>query len=231
MFMKKNLIRGIIVVVILFIVFNVLCFAIPFQRTAPFWLAYIFGSISILVQLFFVYIAFFKENTPKSRFYGFPIAQVGNVYLIAQVILSFLTMILGDLIPVWLVIIVYVVVLAGAAIGFVGVDAVRDEVERQDKVVEKSTDSMRSLQASANTLADLCTDKELSTIVKKFVEELKYSDPVSNSNTKDKEAELEEVLADLKSAMIGSDKDAAEQLCKKAMLVLAERNRICRLNK
>lgn len=229
--MKKNFIRGIIVVIILFIVFNVLCFAIPFVHRAPFWLAYIFGGIAILVQLPLLYSAFGKGNTPKSRFYGFPIAQVGNFYLIIQLILSFLTMILETVLPVWLIIVLYVVVLATAAIGFVGVDAMRDEIERQEKTLVKSVDNMRSIQSTVNGLSGLCTDKELSKMISKLVEELKYSDPVSNEKTLSSEKELEAVLNELKETIGCSDKEKTTLLCDRAMMILSERNRLCKMNK
>lgn len=229
--MSKNIIRGTVAVVILFIVFSVLCIAIPFVRTTPFWLAFVFGSVAILVQLPLLYLAFCKENTPKSRFYGFPIAQVGTFYMIAQVVLSFLTMIFSTILPVWLVVIVYVVLLGAAAIGFIGVDAMRDEVERQELNVAESVDAMRSLQTSANLLVGLCSDTELSKAVAKLVEELKYSDPVSNEKTIPAEKELEVVLNELKEALSNNDKEKAVQLCKRVMIVLAERNRLCKANK
>ncbi len=229
--MSKNIMRGTIVVVILYVVYNVLALVIPFNHTTSFWLAYIFGSIAILVQLPLLYFAFCKENSPKSRFYGFPIAQVGNFYLITQVVLSFLTMIIGNVLPVWLIVVVYIVLLGGAAIGFIGVDAMRDEVERQEQTVAKSTDTMRSLQSSASALAGLCTDTSLSKQLEKLAEELKYSDPVTNVQTISAEKELTTILQELKDALTNSDTDKLEGLCKKARLVLEERNRICKANK
>ncbi len=229
--MKKNIKRGIIVVSILFVVFNVLCFAIPFEHKAPFWLAYLFGSISILVQLPLLYSAFCKENTPKSRFYGFPISQIGLFYLIAQIVLSFLTMLLQALLPVWFIVILYVIVLAVAAIGFVGVDAMRDEVERQENNVAKNINVMRSLQSKANVLNGLCSDPELSKVVNSLAEELKYSDPISNEHTIAFENDLLDILEELKRSLTALDKDKALVLCKKAKLVLEERNRICKANK
>lgn len=70
--MSKNIIRGTVAIVILFIVFSVLCIAIPFEHTMSYWLAFVFGGIAILVQLPLLYLAFCRGNTPKSRFYGFP---------------------------------------------------------------------------------------------------------------------------------------------------------------
>lgn len=229
--MSKNIIRGTVAVIILFIVFCVLCITIPFTRTASFWLAFVFGGVAILVQLPLLYLAFCKEKTPKSRFYGFPIAQVGVCYMGAQVVLSFLTMLFSTIVPMWVVVIVYVVLFGVAAIGFIGVDAMRDEVERQDKDLVKNLDTMRSLQASAYTLNGLCTDTELSKEVQKLVDELKYSDPVSNEKTISLEKELEGILSGLTESLSNSNKEKAEQLCKKALLVLAERNRLCKLNK
>ena len=79
--MGKNEIRGYIVDAIVFIIFSVISFAPPFHKAGVFWLAYIFGVIAIVYQIYVFKISFSQGDDVKSKFYGFPIARVGVIYL------------------------------------------------------------------------------------------------------------------------------------------------------
>lgn len=228
--MRKNDIRGLVVVIIALIVFNVFSFFVPFEHTIGFWLGYGFGMLALVLQLPLLYLAFRKGETPRSRFYGFPIAQIGWIYFIVQFVLSVLGMTLGAIIPVWLIVLVYVVVLSVAAIGFIAVDAMRDEIERQDSVVEKNVSAMRDMQSKASTILGLCEGNQKEEL-KKLVEEIRYSDPVSNEETMESEAELDRLLNELQKALIDNNRDTVTSLCKRAMVLLAERNRLCKMSK
>lgn len=131
--MKKNQIRGLTVILIILAVFSVISFLLPFKTTGMFWLSYIFGAASVLVQIYVLKTAFCGSNEVKSKFYGFPIARIGVVYMIAQLILSIIFMILADFAPWWIAVIAFVVLLAAALIGFISSDAMRDEIE-QDRI-------------------------------------------------------------------------------------------------
>ena len=110
--MTKNASRGLIVLAIVLAVFSLIAFAIPFAHTAVFWIAYGFGVLAILFQLYIFKTSFAGNGDAKSRFYGFPIARLGIYYLVAQLILSVIEFALAGLIPAWPAIIVNVLVLA-----------------------------------------------------------------------------------------------------------------------
>ena len=97
--MKKNAARGMIVVIAALAVFAVMAFAIPFAHTAVFWVAFGFGVASILFQIYIFRLAQTAGGDAQSRFYGFPIARVGVIYLIAQLIASVIEMALARVIP------------------------------------------------------------------------------------------------------------------------------------
>ena len=93
--MGKNEIRGYIVDAILLIVFSVIAFAAPFAKTGVFWMAYLFGVIAIAYQIYVFQISFNQGDDVKSKFYGFPIARVGVIYLAVQLVLSLIEMCLA----------------------------------------------------------------------------------------------------------------------------------------
>jgi len=229
--MSKNGMRGCIVLAIVLAVFSVVAFAAPFSMTAPFWIAYVFGVIAIAFQIYVFHISFSKGADAKSKFYGFPIARIGMIYLGVQLILSIATMCLAEIIPAWLAIIIHIIPIAFAAIGCITAEVMRDEVVRQDTQQKKNVTNMRTLQALASTLASQCSDESVKTELKKLADAFRYSDPVSSDATKELENELDAELKNLQKALAASDADGVKSLCGKLQDTLSERNRVCAVNK
>ena len=85
---------------ILLAVFCAVAFAVPFARTAVFWLGFGFGIFALLFQLYIFKMAD-ANGDARSRFYGFPIVRVGVGYLVIQFIASIIEMALAKLLPAW----------------------------------------------------------------------------------------------------------------------------------
>ena len=230
--MSKNKIRVIAFAAIALVVFNVIAFVIPIPKSAVFWVAYIFGMLAIAAQLLFMNVAFSGKEDIRSKFYGFPIARIGVIYGICQLLLSFAAMALGAFIPVWVPVVVFVIIAAAAGVGLISTDMVREEIEKQDEKLVKDVSRMRSLQSKMNVLISQ-TDAggELKTALDKLADEIKYSDPVSSSATEQIEDELNFNIEELQKAIVDGDEKSALTLCKKTSGILAERNRLCKLNK
>ena len=229
--LTKNEKRVLIVTAIIFVVFTVIAFAVPFPKGAAFWVTYIFSVISVAVQPFVIKHAFDGENDINSKLYGFPIARIAIVYCIAQTILSLVFMALGKWLPVWVVIVFDVMLLGAAAVGFIGADAMRDEIVRQDKKLVKDTKYMKNLESKVNVLVNQCGDEDVRKAVAKLAENIKYSDIVSSEALKDIESDLSSCVEELQGAVVDGEKDTALSLAVKAEGLLAERNRLCKLNK
>ncbi|MCR5090367.1 MAG: hypothetical protein K6C08_12765 [Oscillospiraceae bacterium] len=227
--MSKNKIRFYVIDFLALIAFSVIAFLLPFHHNAVFWLSYAFGAAAILAQII-AYPKAFDGPSARSKFYGFPIARLTTLYLGIQLVLSILFMALASLVPVWIPVILFVVLLCAAAAGFITTDAMREEVERQDTQRRKNVDTMRALQSKVNALAGMA-DEETGDAVKKLAEAFRYSDPVSNDALADIEADLNAQVDLLQQAMLENNNKAALNLIKKVTLTLTERNRLCKLNK
>ena len=123
--------------------------------------------------------------------------------------------------------VVYAVGLGVAVIGLVSAEAVAEEIKTQDVKLKKETSLMKGLQSKLEQMAAKTDDAA----IKALAEEFRYSDPVSNTAIADAEAELAAAVNELQAAVAGADKDAVAQLCSKTSVLLAERNRLCKLNK
>ena len=231
--MEKNNNRQLILGGVALVVYLVLTLAIPFSKTAAFWIAFVFGLIAIAAQVYVMKVAFQKGEPVKSKFYGYPIARIGIIYLIVQLAVSFVLMALGFAfkVPAWAAIVFCVLVTGASAIGFIAAAIMRDEVERQDVKLKADVKAMRTLQSKAASIAGLCSDEETKKALTDLAEKFRYSDPVSSDATAALEADLTAAVDELQAAVVDGDLAAAKQLCVKIEAALNERNRICKLNK
>lgn len=233
--MKKGFVQSAIVFAILLVLYILIAFLVPFAKTATFWVSVVFTVVAFAVAAAAFYIAFIKTPDAKSKFYGFPIARIGVIYAIVQIVASFVFMALATFVaewPVWPAILVYAVALGITLIGLIAADAVVEEVQRQDVQLKKDVYLMRSLQSKLNQMTSQCDgNPDAADAVKKFAEELRFSDPVSSDALIDVERDLAAAVDELQAAVTDGDSAAVKQLCRKGLGILSERNRLCKLNK
>lgn len=229
--MKKNALRLGILLAVVLVIFSVVTFAVPFAKNAVFWISYYFGVIAVVAQSYTLYQTFFKQKQAKSRFYGFPILRIGLIYMVAQLIASLIFMALAPIAPIWLPVVVDIVLLGVAVIGLIAADVTKDEIQRQEQAVKKDTAPMRELQSKVRMLVSQCEEPQLKADVSRLSEALQYSDPVSSEALREIEQELREYIGELQKAVSEQQVPAARTLCQRTMDVLAERNRLCKLNK
>ena len=223
--------KGVLVLVLLFVVYTLIVLAVPFAKGGMFWLTYLFTAAAFGVQAYVFKLSFEKEAGAKSKFYGFPIARVGVLYLAVQIVLGLVFMALAAVAPVWLALVLYLALLVAAAVGVIATDSIRDEVERQDAQLKKDVATMRALQSKAAALPARCEDAEAKAALEKLAEEFRYSDPVSAPTLTDLETDMAATMEELSAAVTDGDNAAVLALCKKISATLAERNRLCKLNK
>lgn len=225
--MKKDTLRALIVGIAVLIAYNLAVFLIPCYKTATFWLSWGFTLVAFAVAGYAIYTSMLKKKDVKSRFYGFPIARIGVVYLVAQIAAGGVFMAIGHIIPWWLTTVLFAIGLAVTMIGLVSADAVVDQIQQQDDKLKKDVSVMRALQSQVGAIAS----QTEAAAVKQLAEDFRYSDPVSSEATAEAEAELKAALDTISQAVVDGDEAAVEQLCRKASALLTERNRLCKLNK
>lgn len=77
----------------------------------------------------------------------------------------------------------------------------------------------------------MCEDVAARAVLKAFSEEIRYSDPVSSPAIAEVEADLSAAIDELQQVVVAGDAEAVKTSCRKGMAILAERNRLCKLNK
>ena len=225
--MKKNIARTAATVALLLALLNLIAFVIPFARTTIFWLGYIFTSVAILAQLPLMLYAFTPKGSLRGSLYGFPIARLSLIYLLVQAVTGLLCMVLAAWVPFSAALIVQAVVLALAIIGCMATSAIRDEIHNQDARLQKDVSVMRELRSRAGALQGEAVQEQL----RKLADDFRFSDPVSSEATSPLESDLLACMDNLERALTDGDMDGVAKLCPKTAALLAERNRLCKLNK
>lgn len=229
--MKKDATRSVAALLIVLVLYHLIVFLIPFYQDTNFWIAYVFSLVAFVIAGYAIYVSSFKDESAKSRFYGFPILRIAMFYGVVQLIAGVVIMALDEYLPYELVIIVEAVGLGAVLLGLIATTSVNDTIQEMDTKLKKDVALMRSLQSKLTQIAGFCEDPEACAAVKGLAEEFRYSDPVSNPAIARAEADLVAAVDALQQAVTDGDAAAVKTLCRSASVALAERNRLCLINK
>lgn len=223
--------RELLIVLIIFAVYNLLAFALPFPATMVFWLAYGFDLAAIAAQVPVIFMAHKNGKNLKSRFYGFPLIRLGVLYLCVQMAVSFVIMALSPWVPKWAAVLIFAVILGIFAVGLIAADSMRDEIELQDRKQAADTFMIRKLRSDMAYLEQQCPDAYTRRVIHELEEQLRYSDPVSGAALYGIENSLSGCIEQVKIAVANMQYTEAQRFCSKAAAILAERNELCKRNK
>lgn len=194
--MKKR--SGYLILTIVLIVFAVIAFAAPFEKTPVFWVSFVFGLLAICFQIPLWNKALGGE-TLKSKFLGFPVLHIGVAYLIIQLIVSIIMMAVPG-IPLWIAIIVDVVILAITCALVTSGGVARTAIEETEEKIQLKTSFIKGLKADVDILLSKETDSEVKEALRKLSDEIRFSDPMSNNALEGIEAEISDKLISISEA-------------------------------
>ena len=194
--MKKR--SGYLILTIVLIVFAVIAFAAPFEKTPVFWVSFVFGLLAICFQIPLWNEALGGE-TLKSKFLGFPVLHIGVAYLIIQLIVSIIMMAVPG-IPLWIAIVVDVVILAITCAFVTSGGVARTAMEETEEKVQLKTSFIKCLKADVDILLSKETDSEVKEALRKLSDEIRFSDPMSNNALEGIEAEISDKLISISEA-------------------------------
>ena len=197
--MKKNKGMACAVLAIVFVLFNVIAFAVPTAKTATFWIVYVFTAVAFASQIAIWNFAFKGTDTLKSKFLGIPLISVGIIYLIVQII-AFTTFMALPLTASWIAIVVCALILGISAICLIGNETGREEINRVEEKVEKKVFYIKSLQVDVEMLASVEADVDTKAALTKLAEKIRFSDPMSSGALTDIETEISAKVKELKTA-------------------------------
>lgn len=218
---------------ILLVVYIVAFLIIPFNKIAASWISFAFTIIAIAGSLLIFNFAFNAKETLVSKIYGYPIFRVGAVYALAQLVIGVVICAISAVIavPYWVALLVSFILLGAAAIGVIITDNTRDLVEEVDESVNVDTKNVTRFQIDIAGIDDVCENTEVKADLEKLNELFRFSDPVTNDETREVEESIKTMLAELKTIVADGSTDDINALIKRITNTLNERNRICKASK
>ena len=211
--MKKDSVKGYVLIGIIFILITVVSLAIPTSKNAAFWIAYIFTVVALAAQIV-LWKRTFGHKELKSKFLGFPIVHIGIVYLIVQIAVLFV-FVFAEKLPAWSALVTCTVIAAMAAIFMIAADVGRTEIEKVEQKVQGKVFYIKNLQVDMEILAG----------AEKDAEKIRFSDPMSNEQLAVLEDKISLAVENLKSS------DDKMKIIEDLNLLLDERNRKCKILK
>lgn len=224
--MGKKLLKGYILIVLVFVIYVVS--AIPFPKTKVFWAAFAFSLAAFLAQAYTLHTIMKSQAAIKDRIYDFPLIRISALYLAVQLLTSLLLMGFSAKVQVFAAVLVEMVILAAAVMGFFAVGAAQKEIIRQDNQLKKKLAGMEELRSRVQLLISRCGEGQIRELLQKLAEEIRYSNPVSEENSEEIEEEIAVLFGEAEAAALEGDVENTEELCTQIKGLLTERDRICK---
>ena len=222
--MKKNTPFAHIILGIVFILFNIVAFVVPTDKTATFWITYAFSAVAFVIQPFVWKIAFGKGTELKIKFLGITLIHVGLVYIAIQLV-AFVMFMAFPNIPSWIAVIVNALIVGVSLICLISIEVGTKEINKVEEKVKQKVFYIKELQVDVEMTAQRETDTETKKALEALAEKIRFSDPMSSEQLFDLENKIKEKVEGLKTS---GDKIS---LSKDVELLLEERNRKCKLLK
>jgi len=214
---------------IVFVIYNAIVFiAAGFTgHTATFWTAWAFMNVGMMAAAV-VLVILGKRLSIRDWLFGFPVAWHTTAYLIIGLTTSTLFIVFERLVSWKLALPVQLAELAVYCVFaiscFIGKEKI-DEI--QDKVKDK-TAFIKLLRVDVEMLVGKCSDAETSEMLKSLAEKVRYSDPMSAEALFELEKEISFAVTECDEALVTGDYELAQEKCRRAEMLLSERNKKCK---
>lgn len=212
---------GYAVLGIAFIVFSIIVFVSPIEKSLSFWVAYTFSVVAFALQIPVGKKAL-KHPELKSKFMGYPILYIGISYLIIQLFAAIVIMLIPE-VPTWIPIIVCVILLSIACIGMISENMAREAVEQAEAKIQSKVSFIRSLQADVEILAAQEDNAKVKAKLQSLAQAIRYSDPMSSEQL----SGLEETISQKISSLSNMNTDKLLVISEIDYLLI-QRNKKCK---
>lgn len=221
--------------IVMFIVFQVICFITPSEMYGlskyggAFWSGYAFINLAFIGNIICTYMAFKTENT-KKFFYNIPLISISYTGIVTMLIFGSAFMAIPSF-PNWLGAVLCLLILAGNIVSVIKASAAGDIVADIDNKIKANTLFMKSLTIDADSLITMAKSEDIKSECKKIYEAVRYSDPMSNDALSGIESQITIKFAELKKAVSNDDIENVKSIASETEILINERNNKCKLLK
>lgn len=215
---------------ICFLTYNIVLFVLCgfADHGGAFWSSYVFmlfAFITLAVSLIFLRD---RDYQPKDWLLGYPVLKHCTIYIILESIVSVLFMILDYQQCPWvLAFTIQMIFFAVHLVFIISCFLAKEMIEDVQSKVKVDTSYFKLLKADTEIVAEKCKDKEVKHAFVKLAEQIQYSDYVRNPALEPLERQISDLVSEANIFITLNDEKSALENCKKAMLLLLERNKKC----
>lgn len=229
--MERKVTRFLTLLAASLVAYHVVFFAIPFGKSAAFWISYGFGACTLIAAFALWYLAYVKKNEWDEPCSTSAVAKLAARYGAAQILLSIVGASLESYLPWWAALVVFV--LLGAVAVAAGATAAAEAEKRPEREErrQEQTEAILRLQKKIGVLIAQCEEETAAKALSELREQLRYADPVSSAATEELEADLMAVAEEMEMGLAEADWAIIQSLCRRFSGILAARNDCCRESK
>ena len=215
---------------VLFALYNVLVFTFTSNFTTVFWFVYGFTVLAFILQVISFFVSYGRKTTPNKTFFGIPLTLIGLVYLCIQVAISSIFMIFADMslkvanIIQIIILAVYIVVCSAALFA-------KNAVTDIDNTTKEKLLFIKLLENDVIALQERVTEPALITRLESIAELIKYSDPMRHPSLALVEQKITNKIDLLTEKAQDGKMTEVNDLCNEIELLMADRNRKCKILK
>lgn len=213
---------------VLVVVFNVVAFVVPIERTGGFWVAYLCIMAAFIGQLVCANMAFKAENKEK-MFLSLPLINESYLGLVVMGIVGIVCTLIPNC-PTWVAAVACVVVLGFSAISVIKAAAIVEPIAAIDKKIKVQTFFIKSLTVDVDSLMSRTGSDDAKAELRKVYEAVRYSDPMSDDALSGIESQITLKFAELTEAVEQNPENIAG-LAKQMIALVEDRNKKCKILK
>ena len=221
--------RLLVILGIIFIVYNVVLFALCGfnDHGVAFWISWAFMMVAFATLALSVGFIGKRVMILRDWLFGYPLIKHSFIYIIFELVLSTLFIVLDGLMLVkWVIAFSLQFIALGVYLVFaVSCLIAKEAIDNVNTKVKDKKTFIRLLKVDADILVDACNDPDAKKKFSDFAEMVRYSDPMSSEALFELEKEISYCITLANEKIKQNSKDEALELCQKASLLLTERNK------
>lgn len=197
-------------------------------HTAAFWMSWVFAVVAFAAMTVSLTVLGMRGMFLRDWLFGFPIIKHSTAFLIAELIVSGICILFEESVPGAWAFAIQFFMLCVYGICALSCFLTKETIHDVQTKVSERTRFMKQLRTKAEMLAEKCTDPAIREECRSLAEAIRNSDPVSGESLVEIEQHLASMISECDRAVAAKDFAAAGELCAKAKLLLAERNKNCK---
>ena len=226
---KSALMTGVIYLVI-FGIYNLFVFLVFKDYNNIFWISYAFMLLAYFIHIGCIY-SIITHVSVKTVFFGIPLASFSVFFVGAEFFVSLVFMIFKEVAGVKVTVFIQALLLAAFVVIAIISIMTRDTALHVDQKIKENVLFINAIKVDIDMLVERSTDADVTAVLKKLSETVRYSDPMSNSVVAMQEQMILQTMVDLRGAFDDGDMAQVKELARKVELLFIERNKKIMISK